>query len=74
MQDSTYIETEAKSPNLKEIFGDSDRYVYTKVLGQGAYGIVWYEFYTKFHEYLNYFIFQVRQKINILALKLPLKG
>lgn len=41
MYDSIYSEEEAKSPSLKEIFGDSDRYDYTKVLGQGAYGIVW---------------------------------
>ncbi len=41
MYDSVYSEAEVKTQNLKEIFGDSDRYEYTKVLGQGAYGIVW---------------------------------
>ena len=41
MHESGYAETDSKSPNLKEIFGDSNRYDYSKVLGQGAYGIVW---------------------------------
>ena len=42
MQEQIYSDFGTKSPNLNEIFGDSDRYDYTKVLGQGAYGIVWY--------------------------------
>lgn len=41
MYDSVYAEVEGKSQSLKDIFGDSDRYDYIKVLGQGAYGIVW---------------------------------
>lgn len=41
MYDSIYSEEESKPLNLKEIFGESDRYNYLKVLGQGAYGIVW---------------------------------
>ena len=41
MYESVYSETDGKPQSLKEIFGDSDRYDYTKVLGQGAYGIVW---------------------------------
>lgn len=41
MYDAVYSEAEGKAHNLNEIFGDSDRYEYTKVLGQGAYGIVW---------------------------------
>lgn len=56
MHDSVYTEAEAKSPNLKEIFGDSDRYLYTKVLGQGAYGIVWYGLYQKVMPILIIFI------------------
>ena len=41
MYDSVYSEEENKTLNLKETFGYSERYDYTKVLGQGAYGIVW---------------------------------
>lgn len=43
MQEPIYSDFGSKSPNLSELFGDSDRYDYTKVLGQGAYGIVWYK-------------------------------
>ena len=30
-----------KNKDPQEIFGHFDRYAYKKVLGQGAYGIVW---------------------------------
>lgn len=30
-----------KNQDPKEFFGEFDRYEYKKVLGQGAYGIVW---------------------------------
>lgn len=33
--------TAISSPNPLESFGVSDRYDFKKVLGQGAYGIVW---------------------------------
>lgn len=67
MQEQIYSDFGSKSPNLNEIFGDSDRYDYTKVLGQGAYGIVWY---SKINfVFLIFIVFLVQQKINILTLK-----
>lgn len=33
------IETKPQDPS--ELFGDMDRFEYIKILGQGAYGVVW---------------------------------
>ena len=41
MNEVVYSEPENKPLNLNELFGESERYEYNKVLGQGAYGIVW---------------------------------
>lgn len=42
MSEAVIVGEDKKSVDPVELFGVSDRYQFVKVLGQGAYGIVWY--------------------------------